>query len=353
MVQISVIVPVYKVEQYLRKCVDSIMKQTLEDIEIILVDDGSPDKCPVICDEYGQKDNRIKVIHKTNGGLSDARNAGVRAASGEYLLFVDSDDWIEANTCEILLDAVRKDNAEFVITAYYIETANGTSIKHIFNENKIVFTAENIKEKLFKRILGLTKEELRHPEQIDSLSSVCSKLYKRAIIIDKEIAFIDRKQVFSEAIDFNFRYTHEVHSAVYLDIPLYHYLRTNTTSGTTAYRKDFFNLWKNWIEYAAKFIDDNDLHALLDEAFYNRICFAVISCGGYASRSGSFKQTYTEINTFLRDPVLIEAFKHFRFTYLPVPWKLFFSLAKNRMTFGFLIITKMMRYIMNRKRNLG
>ena len=101
----SVIIPIYKVEQYLRQCVDSVLAQTYTDVEIILVDDGSPDSCPAICDEYAKKDSRIKVIHKPNGGLSDARNAGLDMAQGEYVLFLDSDDWWDDK------DALRKTDA--------------------------------------------------------------------------------------------------------------------------------------------------------------------------------------------------------------------------------------------------
>ena len=97
---ISVIVPIYKVEKYLNKCVDSIINQTYKNLEIILVDDGSPDSCPDICDKYEKKDNRVKVIHKKNGGLSDARNAGLDIANGEYISFIDSDDEIEASFVE-------------------------------------------------------------------------------------------------------------------------------------------------------------------------------------------------------------------------------------------------------------
>ena len=92
---ISVIVPVYKVDQYLNRCVESIVNQTYKNLEIILVDDGSPDDCPTICDTWAKKNSRIKVIHKTNGGLSDARNAGLETATGQYIAFVDSDDWIQ------------------------------------------------------------------------------------------------------------------------------------------------------------------------------------------------------------------------------------------------------------------
>ena len=92
---ISIIVPVYNVEQYLSRCVDSLVNQTYHNIEIILVDDGSPDRSGEICDEYAKKDKRVKVIHQSNGGLSDARNTALDIAKGDYLMFVDSDDWIE------------------------------------------------------------------------------------------------------------------------------------------------------------------------------------------------------------------------------------------------------------------
>ncbi len=112
---VSVIVPVYKVEKYLIKCVDSICSQTYKKLEIILVDDGSPDSCGVICDEYAKKDNRIKVIHKENGGLSDARNAGMEIASGEYLMFVDSDDWLFSKAVETLWQRMHRDQSDLVI----------------------------------------------------------------------------------------------------------------------------------------------------------------------------------------------------------------------------------------------
>ena len=102
MPKVSVIVPIYKVEKYLRQCIDSIINQSLKDIEIILVDDGSPDNCPKICDEYKKIDSRIKVIHKKNGGLSSARNAGMKIATGEYIGFVDSDDYVSKEFLEEL-----------------------------------------------------------------------------------------------------------------------------------------------------------------------------------------------------------------------------------------------------------
>lgn len=116
--KISIIVPVYKVEKYLPRCVDSILSQTFKDFECILVDDGSPDNCGKICDEYAKKDSRIIVIHKENGGLSDARNAGIDVASGDYIGFVDSDDWIHPQMYEILYNYITKFNLGFVSCNY-------------------------------------------------------------------------------------------------------------------------------------------------------------------------------------------------------------------------------------------
>ena len=111
---ISVVVPIYKVEKYLDKCVESLVNQTYKNLEIILVDDGSPDDCPQICDEYAKKDSRIKVVHKKNGGLSDARNAGMEIATGEYISFIDSDDYVSLDFFESLLNTMIAEDSDIV-----------------------------------------------------------------------------------------------------------------------------------------------------------------------------------------------------------------------------------------------
>ena len=115
---ISAIVPAYNVEKYLERCVNSILIQTYENFEIILVDDGSKDQSVEICDKFAQEDNRIKVIHKENGGLSSARNAGMKIAEGKYIVFIDSDDDIEPNMFELMLQAAEENKADFVMTDY-------------------------------------------------------------------------------------------------------------------------------------------------------------------------------------------------------------------------------------------
>ena len=115
---ISVIVPVYKTENYLDQCVQSIVDQTYRNLEIILVDDGSPDRCPQMCDEWAAKDDRIRVIHQCNQGLSSARNAGITSASGEYLFVDDSDDWIEASLVNLCLKRIARDASDIVLFSY-------------------------------------------------------------------------------------------------------------------------------------------------------------------------------------------------------------------------------------------
>ncbi len=130
MPKISVIVPVYKVEPYLERCINSILIQTLSDFELILIDDGSPDNCGEICDKYANSDNRIKVIHKANGGLSSARNAGLKIASGEWLTFIDSDDWVHKEYLERLYYACIDNGVDISVCSYFQTEGNELEIKN-------------------------------------------------------------------------------------------------------------------------------------------------------------------------------------------------------------------------------
>jgi len=127
--KLSIIVPIYKVEKYLRRCIDSILVQTFVDYELILVDDGSPDGCPAICDEYASRDHRIRVVHKENGGLSSARNAGLDIAQGEYIGFVDSDDYIRPDMYEILIHKAAETGAEITAIGYTEVDENGDILR--------------------------------------------------------------------------------------------------------------------------------------------------------------------------------------------------------------------------------
>ena len=170
---ISVIVPVYNVEKYLEKCVDSIINQTYKNLEIILVDDGATDNSGKMCDEFAKKDSRIKVIHKENGGLSDARNFGLDVATGKYIQFIDSDDYIDEDMLELLYNNIKKYNAEISMCSHYILTeeectAEGTNTLDIYNRVDIlkeVLLDEKVRSyawnKLFLRDLF---KEIRFPK---------------------------------------------------------------------------------------------------------------------------------------------------------------------------------------------
>ncbi len=132
---ISVIIPIYKVEPYLRRAVDSVLNQTYTNLDIILVDDGSPDRCPKICDEYAASQARVRVIHKKNGGLSDARNAGLDVAGGDYIAFLDSDDYYAPGFIEILYDALTKNNAQIAQCRYLVTEKRGFDLSKDGNES--------------------------------------------------------------------------------------------------------------------------------------------------------------------------------------------------------------------------
>lgn len=174
MPKISIIVPVYKVEKYIEQCIDSILNQTFKDFELILVDDGSPDKCPEICDKYALKDERIKVIHKSNGGLSSARNAGIDIATGGYIGFVDSDDFIHNKMYETLYDYAIKHSADIAICNY----------KKFYSEENVT---ENIDIKPFIEIKEYSNIEALHQlysENSGVFVGPWQKIYKKKLFKD-------------------------------------------------------------------------------------------------------------------------------------------------------------------------
>lgn len=140
---VSIIVPIYKVEPYLRRCLDSIVNQTYTNLEIILVDDGSPDGCPQICDEYAAKDKRIIVIHKENGGLSDARNAGLGICKGEYVSFVDSDDWVDEKYIETFCTILIKEGTYDIIAANHFKCNENEKNIGSYSKDKKILTKQN------------------------------------------------------------------------------------------------------------------------------------------------------------------------------------------------------------------
>lgn len=248
---VSIIVPIYNVEKYLHRCVESIISQTYEKIEIILVDDGSPDESGKICDEYAKKDNRIKVIHKTNGGISSARNAGIKASTGDYIVYVDSDDWLEKNAIEILHTTIINENVDTVIGNYFI--SDGESF------NKPIEYSKKIANKKFIKGTEEFDENVMLP--IISGQRAC---YIWLFITKK--SFLSGGKNFNEEVSFveDGLYTLELlkklDSIYFLDMPLYHYF-TNQNGLTRSSNRILKNIKQ--MPLLMKFFDE----ILSDESF--------------------------------------------------------------------------------------
>ena len=214
---ISVIVPVYKVEAYLGRCVESLLSQTYENLEIILVDDGSPDNCGQICDTYAARDTRIRVIHKENGGLSSARNAGIDVARGEYLGFVDSDDWVDVHTYEWLLNMALEENVKLVCAGRYdYYSWSGEKRVGLCPPKQEVIDGEELVKRIFLW------------DNVDS--AAWDKLYHRSLF--REIRY--PLGVVSEDLPVTYRIALDAGRVGMLDRPVYYYFHREGSITTAA-----------------------------------------------------------------------------------------------------------------------
>lgn len=220
--KVSVIIPVYKVEEYLDECVKSILNQTYKNLEIILIDDGSPDNCPKMCDEYAKIDNRVKVIHKENGGQSSARNIGIDVATGDYLFFVDSDDYVSKDIIEVLINKSIERNSKIVACGYVSDPLNLDDSKEF-----------KIKEfSPFKVIKSMLKEKV-------ITTSPWAKIFKKELF--EGIRFQEGK--IYEDLGTIYKVFDKTDKVVYVDTRKYFY-RYNPTSTTksqfTKKQMDYF-----------------------------------------------------------------------------------------------------------------
>ena len=236
MPKLSIIVPVYKVEQYIHKCVDSILNQIFKDFELILVDDGSPDNCGTICDEYAQKDERVKVIHKENGGLSDARNFGLKEAQGKYVSFIDSDDWVDLDLYSDVI-GYQEDN-DLDIVCFDVYEVKGEKVKYNnrFDTNRI-FNGEDALHKILT-------------DEIDN--SACDKVYKKELWEDVEFPV---GRCF-EDVATTYKVFYKAEKVGYYKRAYYYYVKREGSivagSFSAVKRFDYFIGYKDRFEFANK-----------------------------------------------------------------------------------------------------
>lgn len=227
-VKITAIMPVYNVEKFIGKCIESLQAQTLTQWELIAVDDGSPDNSDVICDEYAKKDNRITVIHKENGGAPSARNAAIPKARGEYLYFVDSDDWAEPTMFEEMYNSAKKNDAQLVVAGYYIDTYYSDT--EFYTQEQTLPTKEFSSQKEFREYAHKMFDK-------NLLYTPWNKLFERKYIMDNNIRF---RNTFWDDFPFNLDVVRDVERVVLLENKYYHFMRARSDSETTKYRSDMY-----------------------------------------------------------------------------------------------------------------
>ncbi len=330
--KVSIIVPTYNVEKYARKCFDSLLAQTLQDIEIILVDDGSTDSSGRICDEYAAKDDRVKVIHQGNIGLGLSRNSGMAIARGEYIGFVDSDDFISENMYKILYENAKKYDADIS----YCEFKKFSDDTNINNNDKNdstiikIWKDAEIKQYLLDRIgmPPISKKDVSYS------ASVCCGLFSRNRLQKIRAAFVTEREFISEDMIFDIDVIPNCNTIVHTDYELYYY-RTNNNSLTKVYREDRYG--KNLILYDEMY---RRLEKIMEPAkFKDSIYRYLITLARIAImqevqfyRRNGYKTAVKNINRICNSTQLVKALEEYEYLRLPIKYSVLCFMEKYKLS---------------------
>lgn len=243
----SVIVPIYKVEKYIRQCIESILNQTFTDFELILVDDGSPDGCPSICEEYALKDERVKVIHKDNGGLVSARKTGTEVAKGEYIVAIDGDDFVSLDMLQVFHEIICEKDYDLICCDHYNYFDNGKKIEVHAKGYRKSYLSENIREEIFPQLITAENGKRFPP-------SIWAKAFKRHLYCEIQMQVPDKIKIGEDSC-VTYPYIFKAQSLYIIDKCLYYYRQNN--GSMTKLRKAFD--WGEVLlraEYYSKFMPD-------------------------------------------------------------------------------------------------
>ena len=335
-IKVSIIVPVYNAEKYLKRCLESIINQTFKGIEIIALNNGSTDNSLDILFEYADKDERLRVINGANSGVSQARNIGIREAKGKYIVFVDSDDWIERDMIEVLHNTITKNNCDLVMCTYIREFKNHSKEK-IFNSPDInIYTESQIKSELLRKLIGPIDWELSNPEYLDALGTAWAKIYKASILKEQNIQFIDLKEIGSgEDTLFNIYVFNQLKKVILLNKSMYHYWRDNKNSITSKYIPNFIDKRKKYFNYIKDFIIENKLGREYEKALNNRICISVLGTGLLEcskSNSISILSKVKNIKKILNEDYISNAYKELELKRFSIHWRVFYFFNKYKLS---------------------
>lgn len=344
---ISIIVPIYNIENHLRKCVDSLLEQSYKNIEIVLVDDGSTDLSSEICDIYSKKDKRVKVIHKKNGGLSSARNVGLDNCNGNYVMFVDGDDWIDRECCQIINRILDGYNYDVILFPYIREYKNKSIERKLFTTSIEFFGVDFTK--LYSRIIGLINDDMKNPEMLDSLSTAWGKVFKKKCISKP---FVDTKIIGTEDLLFNVSNLKNMSSAYYTDGTYYHYNKLNDISLTKGFSLEKYKKNKVLLGYIYNEIKYNDnfedrLNRLNTRRVMSIFNFIYTIC----SSNLNVLKKYFYIKIIIKDDYNTKYYNHFKsqLKYMPVKWKGLYFLVLNKQSLLLCVCMSFLCYLWRKK----
>lgn len=346
MKKVSIIIPVYNVEKYLPQCLDSVVGQNYADLEIICVDDGTPDGSAAVILSYAERDSRIKLISQKNMGLSGARNTGINAATGDYIIFLDGDDWLDSETVKTAVNVAERENADAVMWGYVREFPGRTAEKKIFDCDRVFGETES--REIHRRMAGLFGEETADPSNADSLATAWGKLYRADIIKDNALGFVDTRLIGTEDALFNLYYFGYVHRAAFINRPFNHYRKDNDVSLTRSYKPRLFTQWNELYDRMEDYIRKNKLPDDFTAALNNRICFSMIGLGLTELLNPNANERIRNIRKFLSTERYRRAFSSLEPKYLPIHWRVFFTLCKCRCAVGVYLLIRIMSAIIEK-----
>lgn len=347
--KVSIIVPIYNVESYLGRCLDSLLSQSFREIEIIAVNDGSTDKSSEILKDYSERDNRIVSIEKENGGVSSARNTGLLQANGQYIGFVDPDDWIDKEMYEELYHSAIHEKADIVMCTYIREFGTHSKEKKFNMPQKVCYKNEEVKHEIMRRLVGPINEEIANPELLDAWGTVWSKLYRADMIKENNINFTDLDIIgTNEDSLFNIHTFYYANTFVFLNQPYYHYWRANETSVTAGYKPNLKDQWFNLYGMIEGFLNEKNMQSDFYLALNNRICLNTLGLGlNTISKSNKTSALIKirKLSSILHDNRIKRSFKQFEMTYFPIVWRAFYFCAKSRFATCFYVMLVAMDWL--------
>lgn len=338
--KISIIVPVYNVEAYLPQCLDSLIYQTYSNLEIICINDGSSDGSGDILQEYAAKDSRVVVIEQENQGASVARNSALDISHGDYIMFVDGDDWIDLDTCEVAIKVATQHKADVVFWSYVREYSRGSKEKLMPIDDGAILQGDVARDLLHRRQLGLVGGELAHPEYADSLVTVWGKLYRAELLRVSGARFVDiRKIGTSEDAMFNLQMLKGISRAIYIKRCLYHYRKDNATSVTTRYKENLPLQWDFLFDQMQDYIEEQHLPGEYRQALQNRISLSIVGLGLNIMNAPVLSvKKIAMLREILSGQRYRMAIRTLELHYFPIHWKVFYLCAKRGNAVGIYIL---------------